>query len=173
MSRKRTTITVTIGVTAVLILASLVFIGRELGHFDDEMGPGNDEHPKEPLMAWSFLSVFCLGIGSTLGFIRYYYPEFRERKRPNGITPDAKPLQVVRYVSTPAEVDVLDAITNLGNRAYKFEIARYTGLARMKVHRIVVRLSDRNVVFVEKEGRHVRVFLSEWLRPANYSLKDN
>ena len=78
-------------------------------------------------------------------------------------TPRSTPFEVLLYISTEEEAKVLQAIKDLAPRAYKFEIARKTGLSRMKVHRIIQRFESRGIVQVTKIGRNSQVTLSSWL----------
>lgn len=148
-----------------LVFMSLVFA---LGHAirgGTEFQPSNVPTTAKVI---AFMMLFSVGVLSGLAMVWYYYPELRERNSKQQISRDASPLEVILFVSTTDETRVIHAIQALKNRAYKFEISRLTGLSRMKVHRIVTRLAEREIVRILKEGRHVRVFLEEWLvKPIN------
>ncbi len=107
-------------------------------------------------------ALLALGILIGTSIYWYYFPEFNGIKN-NELKKPSSPVQIIKYISTKEEADVIDAIINNNNRAYQFEIARYTGMSRMKVHRIVQRLIDRNIVIKEKVGKNSRITLADWI----------
>jgi len=118
-----------------------------------------------PLLPVLFVvSIFSLGGLSAFSAFFYYFPEVRPRNRKlKSPKPDSKPLDIVMYVMSDDEAEVLKAVKQLGERTYQFEIAKVTGMSRMKVHRVLKKLEDRQILERDKDGRGSRVFLAEWL----------
>lgn len=109
-----------------------------------------------------FVSSIALTIYQILNYV---YPKLVKSDSP-APTSNSSPFEIVSHISTEEEVKVLNAILDLSPRAYKFEISRKTGLSRMKVHRILQRLEQRDIVEIEKVGRNSRVKLASWLIPS-------
>lgn len=109
------------------------------------------------------LFIFSIGILFTSVYMTYLFPEIRDTVHKTELKSNATPFEVLLYVSTDEEVSLLQSIKELSPRAYKFELARKTGLSRMKVHRILLRLAERGILHVEKEGRYSQVTLADWL----------
>lgn len=109
------------------------------------------------------LFVFCIGILSGGIYLSYFYPDLREKIHGKEISSNATPLEVLMYMSTDDEINVIQSIKSLAPKAYKFEIARKSGLSRMKVHRILMRLNERGVVRIVKDGRYSQIYLNDWI----------
>ena len=113
--------------------------------------------------ALGFLFIFSLGL--TLGIISVInsFPEVANAIHGRTLSQSATPFEVLLHISSNEEISILESIKKLSPKAYKFEIARQTGLSRMKVHRIITRLSDRGILEVDKDGRYSQVRLANWL----------
>ncbi len=133
------------------ILGLLIFGQRPTAH-----------NPSFPILF--LIIVFSMGSLSALSAFYYYFPEVRpSNRRKSNPTPDSKPFEIVMFVLSDDEAEVLKAVKKLGDRTYQFEIARLTGMSRMKVHRVLKKLEDRQILQRDKEGRGSRVFLADWL----------
>lgn len=121
----------------------------------------NFEHNLE--QGLSILFIFCLGALLSIIYTVHLYPDLRETFHGTGLNKNASPYEIVTFISTEEEVEVLEAIKELAPKAYKFEIARITELSRMKVHRILLRLSSRGIVDVKKDGKYSQIYLADWL----------
>lgn len=166
ISRKRLTF-FAIAFSSIIVLFALVSIPLIFGLDFDR----SDFDENRPPVAFGFIFIAIVsGLGTITGFLAmyYYYPEIRQfmgdKKK---ISSSSSPLDVVLYISTPEEAQVIAAIDELQQRTYQFEIARVTGLSRMKVHRILKRLEERDIVHRDQDGRGGRVFLSTWLTGEN------
>ena len=165
MVHRRTVIAILIGLSGFIFLLSLIFLGSAI--IDDPREERRDGDPPIPVALLFLLLIFSIGLFSGLAMVWYYFPEIREKVRNQTINPNASPLEVILFVSTSDEVKVIEAVKTLGNRAYQFEIARVGDLSRMKVHRVIKRLADRDILYSTKEGKHSRIFLSNWLLSDN------
>ena len=110
------------------------------------------------------LAIFSLGLNLGGSLILYFFPEIRERIHSKTLTSNASPYEVILHVSTPEEVLVVKAIDKLSPKVYQFEISKETDLSRMKIHRIITRLSERGIINVEKIGKNSQISLSNWMK---------
>ena len=109
------------------------------------------------------LIFFFSSISYTISqLLVYMFPEIKSKKD-DGISFQSTPYNVVLQISTEDEVTVIEKIKELAPRAYKFEIARATGLSKMKIHRIINRLEQRDILSVVKVGRNSQISLQNWL----------
>ena len=109
------------------------------------------------------LFVFSMGILSGGIYLSYFYPDLREKIHGKEISSNPSSLEVLLYISTDDEIKIIQSIQSLAPKAYKFEIARETGLSRMRVHRILMRLNERGIVRIIKDGRYSQVYLMDWI----------
>ncbi len=110
-----------------------------------------------------FLFIFSMGILTGGIYLGYFYPELREKIHGKEISSNPTSLEVLLYISTDDEINIIQSIQSLAPKAYKFEIARDTGLSRMRVHRILMRLNERGIVRIIKDGRYSQVYLMDWI----------
>jgi len=59
------------------------------------------------------------------------------------------------------EKNAVNYLAENGGRAYQNEISRIEGMTRLKAHRAVNKLSEKNIVTVEKHGKANKLKLSE------------
>ena len=74
-----------------------------------------------------------------------------------------KPIDAVYKVLLPDEQKVVRILKETGGRATQKELARKTGLSRVKIHRNVHRLAEKNIVTIEPAGKTNMITLTEWL----------
>ncbi|MHA2251214.1 MAG: helix-turn-helix transcriptional regulator [Candidatus Kariarchaeaceae archaeon] len=110
------------------------------------------------------LFIFSMGILTGGLYLTYFYPELREKFHGKEISSNPSSLEVLLYVSTDNEIKIIRSIQSLAPKAYKFEIARETGLSRMQVHRALMRLNERGIVRIIKDGRYSQVYLMDWIQ---------
>ncbi|MHA2030993.1 MAG: helix-turn-helix transcriptional regulator [Candidatus Kariarchaeaceae archaeon] len=121
-----------------------------------------EEHTHNQMLG--ILFIFSLGILVGGVYLSYFYPELREKIHGKEISSNPTSLEVLLYMSSDEEIKIIKSIQTLAPKAYKFEIARDTGLSRMKVHRILMRLSERGVVRIIKDGRYSQIYLMDWIK---------
>ncbi|MHA1910474.1 MAG: helix-turn-helix transcriptional regulator [Candidatus Kariarchaeaceae archaeon] len=109
-------------------------------------------------------AIFSLGLFTGGSLFLYFFPEIRERIHNKALTAAASPYEVILHISTSEEILVVKAIDKLSPKVYQFEISKETGLSRMKIHRIVTRLSERGIINVEKIGKNSQISLSNWMK---------
>jgi uncharacterized protein with PQ loop repeat len=77
-----------------------------------------------------------------------------------------KPLETVYRVLQPEEKLIVEAIEENGGVVVpQRKLCEATGLNKVRVHRIVRRLSEKGILQVEAVGHTNRILLQEWLRP--------
>lgn len=74
------------------------------------------------------------------------------------------PIDAVYKVLLPDEQKIVGILKDAGGRATQKELTRRTGLGRVKIHRNVHRLAEKNVVTIEPAGKTNTITLTEWLR---------
>jgi hypothetical protein len=65
----------------------------------------------------------------------------------------------------PEEKKVLDVLTANDGKYLQKYIRKDAGLSRLKVHRILARFSERDMVILKKSGNTNEVILADWLKP--------
>lgn len=73
------------------------------------------------------------------------------------------PLDILSRVLKPEERAVLEVLRNSGGSCLQKDIVFKTGLTKLKVHRIIVRLSEREIVQVKRTGKTNEVRVPSWL----------
>jgi uncharacterized membrane protein len=84
----------------------------------------------------------------------------RTRKKPI----DVQPLAAVYQVLLPDEQKIIDSLVKEGGRTTQRKLSRLTGLSRVKTHRVVRRLAEKNIIEVEPAGRTNIITLEKWLK---------
>lgn len=64
----------------------------------------------------------------------------------------------------PDEQKVVETLRQAGGSLLQKEIARQTGFTRLKTHRILARLAERQVIEVEWAGNTNKITLPRWLK---------
>lgn len=121
-----------------------------------------EEHSLSQIAGLFF--IFSVGILTGGIYLTHFYPEVRERIHGSKISSNPTSLEVLMYISTDDEIEIIKSIQSLAPKAYKFEIARNTGLSRMKVHRILMRMNERRIVRIVKDGRYSQIYLTDWVK---------
>ncbi|MCH8907464.1 MAG: hypothetical protein IH840_10280 [Candidatus Heimdallarchaeota archaeon] len=154
-------------ITAILIpLVGFIALGSIFYIiFDIILGIGGPDGADRPDV-FILVPVFLFGVGTFSGLLAfyYYYPEIRNRPNVDELKDNPTILDVVKYISNGDEVQIIDAIRQLDKGAYQFEITSLTDLSRMKVHRVIKRLVDRDILFKEGNGRNSKIYVSEWIQ---------
>ena len=110
--------------------------------------------------------VGLVGLGYSLA-----YPEIRSSPapQPTAGVPEPKSLPemswaVLLRTSKPEERKVLEVLAAHGGGYLQKFVVKETGLSKLKTHRIVSRLAEREVVVVERSGNTNQVALAPWLK---------
>ncbi len=86
---------------------------------------------------------------------------FKMRKRE---VANIRPIDAVYKVLLPDEQKIIGILKDAGGKATQKELAIKTGLGRVKIHRNVHRLAEKNVVTIEPAGKTNTITLTDWLR---------
>ena len=76
----------------------------------------------------------------------------------------AEGLDAIMRFAKPDEGAVLGTLRSAGGACLQKDIRLKTGFSKLKTHRILVRLAERGIVVVKKQGKVNEVCLPEWLR---------
>ncbi len=74
------------------------------------------------------------------------------------------PMQVTLRLLGPDEKRVVEALREAGGSMLQKDISYELGLSRVRTHRILVTLIERNIVNAEKYFNTNRITLSDWLK---------
>ncbi|MDH5401171.1 MAG: hypothetical protein OEZ01_08195 [Candidatus Heimdallarchaeota archaeon] len=121
----------------------------------------NIEHTEA--QAYGILFVFAFGMVFGISILTYLFPDFRHKIHGRVLPAEASPFEILLHISTEDEIKILLATKELLPKAYKFEVAKKSGLSRMKTHRIILRLEERNILRVERDGRYSKIYFTDWL----------
>lgn len=83
------------------------------------------------------------------------------------------PLDILMRVSKTDERAVLKVLKDGGGVCYQKDITYSTGLSKIKIHRIVARLTERGIIQVKKVGKTNEVRIAEWLKPEAREAKSS
>ena len=160
MNRKQGVITL-LGISGLLLTTLITFLTRELLLF---LRKDSDRSDRPILLRYiPVFMIFIVGIIIASLMFLYYFPEIRPNRKRSGFPQSSSPFDVIVHISNTEEVKILEAIKQRGNKAYQFELSRDTGLNRMKVHRVVYRLVERDMLHIEKIGKNKLLRISPWL----------
>ena len=158
-------------VTAIIFVGflALMFLFGIIGVILYELGYNlENRDPPLPVRLMFPLFLFLWGIFIGLVVVWYYYPEIRPHKHNGRMLTSKNPLDVVKYISNENEVKVIEAIGRLPHGAYQFEISNLADLPRMKVHRVVNKLVEQDILIKmepkDGESKNSKYYISEWLQ---------
>jgi uncharacterized membrane protein len=80
-------------------------------------------------------------------------------------------INLVRRVVGLDEQSIIDVLKEEGGCTTQKMLWRKTGMSRVKIHRNVQRLAEKNIVTVKPVGRTNEIALTEWLKPKNIRIK--
>jgi len=95
---------------------------------------------------------YVIGIFSfiLLSILAFFYHHFNKKKE-----------EKVIEILVEDEKKIIDAIKELGEGCKQKDVVKYTGFSKAKVSRIVEELKKRNVIHVEKVGKHNKLYLKK------------
>lgn len=76
----------------------------------------------------------------------------------------ADPYELISRTMTADEKKVMDVLASHNGKYLQKYIRNEIGLSRLKTHRIVARLAEREIVTVKQVGNTNEVAVSDWLR---------
>lgn len=79
-----------------------------------------------------------------------------------------QPVETVMRVVKEDERRVLKTLMDAGGRMTQRDIARQAQFTRLKTHRIIARLAERDIVVVEKHGNTNMITLPKWLQSVGH-----
>lgn len=165
----------------VFFLAALLAVsimGLVLFYFEGGFGGGMGHGSQTPhsasyssLWLWVFavpivIAVVVVGYRVAFPEIKTEKPQRAESKAAADAEPvaQAQSLDAVLHVLSEDERKVVEAVAAAGGDAVLQKDIRWkTGLSRVKVHRVVARLSQRGIVKVEKYYNTNKIALADWL----------
>jgi hypothetical protein len=134
------------------------------------MGGGSTQAVVNPLMPYFgalFIVLVSLVIVGVVGLTYYLiYPQIPIGAAPQNqqATAPSNSYNAVAKTLTPEELKVVDALNAHGGKYLQKYITKETGLSRLKTHRIIARLAEREIVTLEKVGNTNQVYLANWLK---------
>jgi hypothetical protein len=142
------------------------------GHMGGMMG-GTDlpvQNPALPYFNAAFIvlmGVAIVGLGGLVYFIAF--PEIKRTKKTDGSkTPSAQngdtAYDAIMKTLTDEERKVIQVLNAHNGKYLQKYIRKEAGLSRLKTHRILARLADRDIVTLKKTGNTNEVQLSDWLK---------
>jgi uncharacterized membrane protein len=143
------------------------------GGFGGGMGHGSQMQYSTSYSFWLWifavpliLAVVVVGYRVAFPEIKTEMPQQAEIKAAEDAEPvtQAQSLDAVLRVLSEDERKVVKVVASAGSEAMLQKDIRWkTGLSRVKVHRVIARLSQRGIVKVEKYYNTNKVALSDWL----------
>jgi uncharacterized membrane protein len=144
------------------------------GHMGGMMG-GSQVTAQNPALPY-FGVLFIVLVGITIvsiGGLAYFlaFPEIKTAKLAATASAEQLPFQslVTPYASvvktlTDEERKVIEVLKAHDGKYLQKYIKKEAGLSRLRTHRIIARLAERDIVTLEKFGNTNQVLLANWLR---------
>jgi hypothetical protein len=152
---------------AVLILLISILVGTVVYavlYFSIPMGsPSRGFGGGSLRYAWIPIAILATFAAGMLAYLALF-PEIKH-EQPNKSSPPQEPqsLEAVKKVLRDDERKVIELLISSGGSMLQRDIARQTGFSRVKTHRILYRLSTRDIITAEKYYNTYRIKLAEWL----------
>jgi hypothetical protein len=138
------------------------------------MGQGGSMsvNPLMPYFGALFIVLVSLVIVGVVGLTYYLiYPQIpvgtTHKAENQPATNPASAYASVAKTLTPQELKVVAALNVHNGKYLQKYISKETGLSRLKTHRIIARLAEREIVTLEKVGNTNQVTLADWLKKKN------
>lgn len=127
-----------------------------------------------PLIGFvTLIGAALTGVGGAVYFLKAPKIAATESVTVNAVSslpPESDtPYESVSKTLTAEERTVLDIIVSHNGKYLQKYIRAETGLSRLKVHRIVSRLTERGIVTLKQSGNTNEVCVSSWLQNKPYS----
>lgn len=119
--------------------------------------------PYYPISNGILITATLVGI---IGIVYYVvFPEIKKNQQVKDANQKEMPrsLSVVLQTLRPDEREVLEFILSHHGKVLQKEIVKALNLSRLKVHRIVARLSERGIIKVTEFGNTNKISVSDWL----------
>ena len=145
-----------------ICLISLVsIISTTIGPFYEKQSAAIPTHHHDKAFSHrlfpALASILTLVLGSAMFVVLH--------KRKAGATDVVSPLDAVHKVLLPDEQKIVEILEKEGGTITQIKLSRRAGLSRVKVHRNVHRLAEKNIVTIMPAGRTNLITLTEWLKP--------
>jgi hypothetical protein len=129
-------------------------------------GGSTSANPLMPYFGALFIVLVSLVIIGVIGLTYYLiYPQIPVgAASTNAENKPASAYASVAKTLTPEELKVINALNAHNGKYLQKYISKETGLSRLKTHRIIARLAQREIVTLEKVGNTNQVTLANWLK---------
>ncbi|HEX9862897.1 MAG TPA: hypothetical protein VGB11_06425 [Candidatus Bathyarchaeia archaeon] len=144
------------------------------GHMGGMTGgsQGTTQNPAVPYFGVLFIVLVGIAIVSVGGLVYFLaFPEIRTAKLSVTASAEQLPPQNpnTAYASvlktlTDEERKIIGVLKAHDGKYLQKYIRKEAGLSRLKTHRIIMRLAEREIVTLEKSGNTNQVLLADWLR---------
>ena len=140
------------------------------GMMSGGMMGGSVQNPALPFLSVVFVVVISVVIVSVGGLVYFFvFPEIKtggQAKRAEQFVgqDSATAYEAIVKTLTDDERKVIHVLTVHDGKYLQKYIRKEAGLSRLKTHRILARLADRDIVTLKKFGNTNEVQLSNWLK---------
>jgi len=170
-------------VGSIYILESLYQSQSSNSYMSDMMsrmmgGEGINLSEQTPIMSYMWiipLAILGLVLVGTMGVIYFFvFPEIKKSNQP--IEPIVnielsdptslfgdKNFSALLKTLKPDEMIVFNVLASHGGKYLQKHISKEANLSRLKTHRVVARLSERNIVVVRPFGNTNEISISDWI----------
>ncbi len=119
-------------------------------------------------LRYAWVPFVVVPVSLSIGMLVYLalFPEIKkEQPVKTEVQADQRTLEAVKRVLKDDERKIVDLLMHSGGTMLQRDIARQAGFSRVKTHRILYRLSTREIVVAEKYYNTYRISLADWLSP--------
>jgi len=151
-------------VILVCLVGMLLFLPSVLQHFQPEVCTVNGvcQHEMQLTLLYDLVPVFIL-IGIIIGAIVFFFMSTKLDNKKEELEKTTKAL--IQFLNKD-ERRVVEKIISEQGKVLQSEITRMEGLGKVKSHRILQRLSDREVIEIEAHGKTNIVKLTKAIKDA-------
>jgi len=139
------------------------------GHMGGGMMGGTDvpiQNPALPYFNGAFIvlvAVAVVGLGGLVYFIAFPEIKHATTREVSSAQNGATAYEAIVKTLTEEERKVIQVLNAHNGKYLQKYIRKEAGLSRLKTHRILARLADRDIVTLKKTGNTNEVQLSDWL----------
>ena len=138
------------------------------GHMGSMMDGITVQNPASPYLSIAFIVIIGVTIVSAGGLVYFLmFPEIKATGHAKNAGPvsaqNSTAYEAIVKTLTDEERRVIQVLKTHNGKYLQKYIRKEAGLSRLKTHRILARLADRDIVTLKKSGNTNEVQLSEWL----------
>lgn len=153
-----------LGVTSISLFTFIVYYYYFFLMPSYSMGGMMMYHMFSPITTYNALLITGLILALIISLIGLIYYILATPSNAKPLERHESGLEAVMKVLKPEERKVLEVMMKKGGRVLQKEVRRETGFSRLRLHRIVKRLAEREIIKVRELGNTNELTIADWLK---------